>query len=159
MNNMTSLQRVLTTIGHKEPDRVPLFLFLTMHGAKELGMTLEEYFSKGEHVAEGQLRMRAKYGNDCLYPFFYAPIEVEAWGGKVIYRQDGPPNSGEPIIKSLDQIFKMQPPAIKGNYCLEKVLNCIRILKKTVKDEAPIVGVVMSPFSLPVMQMGFEAYL
>lgn len=35
---MTSLQRVLTTLGHKEPDRVPLFLLLTMHGAKELGL-------------------------------------------------------------------------------------------------------------------------
>jgi len=37
MNRMTSLERVLTTLGHNEPDRVPLFLLLTMHGAKELG--------------------------------------------------------------------------------------------------------------------------
>lgn len=159
MKTMTSLERVLTTLGHNEPDRVPLFLLLTMHGAKELGMTIKEYFSKGENVAEGQLRMRKKYGNDCLYPFFYAPVEVEAWGGEVIYREDGPPNSGLPIIQNSNQIFKMHQPGIKGNFCLEKVLDCIRILKKSVKDEAPIVGVVMSPFSLPVMQMGFEAYL
>lgn len=156
---MTSLERVLTTLGQKEPDRVPLFLLLTMHGAKELGMTIEEYFSKGENVAEGQLRMRKKYGNDCLYSFFYAPVEVEAWGGEVIYREDGPPNSGVPFIQNSNQILKMQQPAVKGNYCLDKVLDCIKILKKSVKDEAPIVGVVMSPFSLPVMQMGFEGYL
>jgi len=39
------------------------------------------------------------------------------------------------------------------------VLKAIRLMKKSVGDEAPIIGVVMSPFSLPVMQMGFERYL
>jgi uroporphyrinogen decarboxylase len=83
--NMTSMQRVLTTLGHKEPDRVPLFLLLTMHGAKELGLSIKDYFSRADYVAEGQLRLREKYGHDCLYSFFYARVEVEAWGGEVIY--------------------------------------------------------------------------
>lgn len=159
MSTMTSLERVLTTLGHKEPDRVPLFLLLTMHGAKELEMSIQEYFSRGEYVAEGQLRMRAKYGHDCLYTFFYAPVEVEAWGGEVIYHKNSPPNSGTPFIQNQNQILKLHQPNIKGNDCLEKVLKSIRILKKSVRDEAPIVGVVMSPFSLPVMQMGFDRYL
>ncbi len=54
---MTSLQRVLTTLGHREPDRVPFFLLVTMHGAKELGLSIKEYFSKAENVVEGQLRL------------------------------------------------------------------------------------------------------
>jgi len=95
---MTSLQRVLTTLGHNEPDRVPFLLLLTMHGAKELGLSIREYFSKPEYVVEGQLRLRAKYQSDGLYGFFYAPIEIEAWGGEVVFYDDGPPNSGEPFI-------------------------------------------------------------
>ena len=47
---MTPMERVLTTLSHKEPDRVPLFLLLTMHGANELGLSIKEYFSKGEKV-------------------------------------------------------------------------------------------------------------
>lgn len=159
MSTTTSLQRVLTSLGQKEPDRVPLFLLLTMHGAKELGMSIKEYFSKGENVARGQIILRKKYGHDCYYAFFYAPIEVEAWGGDVIYSEDGPPNSGEPIIKNANDILKLQVPAIKGNAALEKNLKCIEILKEKGEKEVPIVGVVMSPFSLPVMQMGFEKYL
>ena len=31
---MTSLERVLITLGHKEPDRVPLFLLVTLHFKK-----------------------------------------------------------------------------------------------------------------------------
>ena len=158
MSEMTSLQRVLTTLGQKEPDRVPLFLLLTMHGAKELDMSIQDYFSSGENVAEGQLRLRAKYGHDCFYPFFYAAIEVEAWGSDVIYSSDGPPNAGAPIIKKPADILKLRPPKIEGNAPLTKVLKSIEILKSK-GEEVPIVGVVMSPFSLPVMQMGFEAYL
>ena len=156
---MTSLERVLTTLQHKEPDRVPLFLLLTMHGARELGMTIKDYFAKSDNVVEGQLRMRAKYRNDCLYPFFYAPVEVEAWGGEVIYIDDGPPNSGQPVIGQASDIIKLESPPVKEISCLTKVLKTISLLKEKVKDEAPIIGVVMSPFSLPVMQMGFDKYI
>ena len=156
--SMTSMQRVLTTLGHKEPDRVPLFLLVTLHGAKELGLSIKSYFSNPENVAEGQLRLRDKYRNDCIYNFFYAPLEIEAWGGEIIYFDDGPPNSGEPIIKKFQDIKNLKVPDVKTTKCLNNVLKSGRMIKEKIKDEAPIIGVVMSPFSLPVMQMGFDKY-
>ena len=156
---MTSLQRVLTTLGHQEPDRVPRFLLLTMHGARELGISIREYFSDAKHVVEGQLRMRARYGNDCLYPFFYAAIEVEAMGGEVIFVEDGPPNAGRPVIVDPERIPSLRWPDPATSPVLRRVLEAIAGLKAAVGDEAPVVGVVMSPFSLPVMQLGFDRYL
>ncbi len=156
---MTSLQRVFTTLGHREPDRVPCFLLLTMHGARELGMSIKDYFAKSETVVEGQLRLRAKYRHDCLYAFFYAPIEIEAWGGEVIFSDDGPPNSGEPFIRRPEDIESLEPPRIDDCACLTRVLVAIEQLKSRTGDDAPVIGVAMSPFSLPVMQMGFDKYL
>ncbi len=156
---MTSMERVLTTLSHKEPDRVPLFLLATMHGANELGISITEYFSKAENVAEGQLRILKKYRNDCIYSFFYAPLEIEAFGGKVIFSEDGPPNTGLPFIKNLEDISTLLPPKIRSAKPLHKVLKAIQILKESVKSDVPIIGVVMSPFSLPVMQLGFDKYL
>lgn len=153
------MQRVLATIHHREPDRVPLFLLLTMHGAKELGLSIRDYFSRAENVVEGQLRMRAKYRNDCLYAFFYAPVEVEAWGADIIYVEDGPPNTGRPFLRNPDDIMRLTPPRIDQSPSLVKVLRAEEMLKARVGDEAPIVGVVLSPFSLPVLQMGFDRYL
>lgn len=155
---MTSLERVLTTLGQNEPDRVPYFLLLTMHGAKELNMSIEEYFSCGENVAKGQIKLREKYGHDCLYSFFYAPIEIEAFGGEVIYTDDGPPNSGTPFLKK-EMIKELKNIDVKSSSVLKKVLDATALLKENAKDEVPIIGVVMSPFSLPVMQMGFDNYL
>lgn len=42
---------------------------------------------------------------------------------------------------------------------MQRVLKTTEMLKKSSKEEVPIIGVVMSPFSLPIMQMGFEKYL
>lgn len=156
---MNSMQRVLTALSHKEPDRVPLFLLTTLHGAKELGLSIEDYFSRADYVAEGQMRLLKKYRSDCLYPFFYVPIEMEAWGGEVIYQPDCPPNAGPPIIRSPEDIDHLQPPRVADAPCLTRVLDTIRQLKARVGDTVPIIAVATSPFSLPVIQMGFDRYI
>lgn len=153
------MQRVLATIAHREADRVPFFLLLTMHGAKELGISIREYFSRAENVVEAQLRLREKYRHDCLYTFNYAAIEVEAWGGEVIFSDDGPPNAGRPLFQDFHDIPRLKPPPIHDNPCLERVLSIQKMLKADVGDEVPILGVVMSPFSLPVLQLGFARYI
>ncbi len=156
---MTSLERVLTTLGHKEPDRVPFFLLLTMHGARELGISIKKYFSNPANVVEGQLRMQARYGHDCFYMLTYAAIDVEAWGGEIIFRDDGPPVAGQPIIRKPEDIEKLEPPKVKESSCLGRVLTATASLKANAGNEVPIIGVVLSPFSLPVIQMGFDKYI
>ncbi|WP_129630143.1 uroporphyrinogen decarboxylase family protein [Candidatus Oscillochloris fontis] len=155
----SSLQRVLTTLSHQEPDRVPLFLLLTMHGARELNLSIKEYFSHAEHMVAGQLRMAEKYRNDCFYAFSYAAVEVEAWGGEVIFRDDGPPNAGEPFIRKAEQILSLEVPTITDIPALRRMLETISQLHAHNQGQRPIIAVVMAPFSLPVMQMGFEGYL
>lgn len=78
---MTSMQRVVTTLGHHEPDWVPFFLLPALQGARELGSPIRKYFSRPEYVTEGQCRLQAKFGHDCLYAFYHAALETEAWGG------------------------------------------------------------------------------
>lgn len=156
---MTSMQRVLMTMGQQEPDRVPLFLLTTMHGAKELGLSIREYFSRTEHVVEGQMRLLEKYRSDCLNPFHYAALEVEAFGGDTTFIEDGPPNAAAPVIRRSEDIDRLEPPRLAQASGLNRVLETIRQLKQRVGDAVPIIGVAISPFSLPVMQMGFGPYL
>ena len=156
---MNSLERVFAALSFKESDRVPLFLLFTFYGAKELGVPIKEYFLRPDLVLEAQKRLRKKFNNDCLFAFLYAGIETEAWGGEVIFAEEGPPNSGAPLITSTEMIFSMDPPRIDESPSLLRTLEVTRLLKGEAKDEAPVIGVVLSPFSVPVMQMGFAAYL
>lgn len=153
------MQRFTSAIELQEPDRIPLLLLLSLHGARELGLPIREYYSRAENVAEAQLRMRNRFHHDCLYAFYYSAIEFEAWGGKVIFRENGPANAGEPFIRDPGQINDLAVPVISQQHSLTRVLKSIEILKAEAGDEVPILGVVMSPFSLPVMQMGFGRYL
>jgi len=156
---MTSLERLLKTLGHQEPDRVPLFLLLTLHGAKELGLSIRDYFSKPENVVEGQLRLGQKYQNDCIYTFFYAPIETEALGGELTWSESGPPDSGEPLFRNIEKIKQLKVPDVRSNNVLQKVIKATEALHKEVGNKIPIIGAVTSPFSLPVRQIGLDNYL
>ncbi|WMW21126.1 uroporphyrinogen decarboxylase family protein [Methanolobus mangrovi] len=156
---MTPMERVLTTLSHEEPDRVPLFLLLTTQGAKEFNVSIEEYFSNPEMVAQGQIKMQHKYGHDCYYPFYYASLEMEAWGSNSIFYPDGPPNSGRPILRDFQDIVSLEAPDVFESLQLQKVLKTTEIIKEHAGEDIPIIGVVMSPFSLPTMQMGFGNYL
>lgn len=156
---MTPMQRTLATMGFKEPDRVPWFLLCTMHGARELGLPIPTYFSKAEYVAKGQLALQKKYDSDCYYAFFSAAAEAEAWGGSIIYREDGPPNAGQPVIRTPEDIERIEVPVIEESPGLQKTLRLIELLKPAAGTDIPIISSVVSPFSVPVMQMGFEAYL
>ena len=129
---LTSLDRVLTTLRHQEPDRVPLFLLPTLHGAKELGLSIQEYFSRGRNIVEGQSRLRAKYGHDCYYTFFYASIELEAWGGETLFFDDGPPNAGCPLWTRTSDVFALEPPRVAGCPRLREVLDAISGLREAI---------------------------
>jgi uroporphyrinogen decarboxylase len=156
---MTSMERVLTALSHKEPDRVPVFLFVTMHGAKELDLSIQDYFSAPEHVIEGQLRLRRKFGHDCLYAITYGAVDYEAFGGEALFSEDGPPNAGAPVIRSREDIFQLQVPDIASEPRLQAGLEIVRGLAEAARGEVPVIGSVISPYSLPVMLMGYARYL
>ena len=156
MKNLTSRERVLTALSYREPDRVPLLLALTYYGAKELQMSIKEYFSSSKNIIYAQKKMREKYKHDFYYAFYYASLEIEAFGGESIFYDDGPPNAGEPIIKNLSDIDNLDVPNVEKSDALRKVFETQCALKGL---DAPVIGVIISPFSLPIMQMGFDKYI
>lgn len=155
---MLPMERVLTALAQKEPDRVPFFLLLTTQGAKEFNISVREYFSRPEMVARAQIRMQQRYGHDCLYPFYYASLETEAWGGESIFYDNAPPNAGRPIISGFEDICSLEAPDVFESSGLKNVLKTTELLKEHAGTDIPIIGVAISPFSLPAMQMGLEHY-
>lgn len=156
---MTSIERTFRTASFSEPDRVPSFLLFSSYGAKELDIPINEYYSDPSYVAQAQVRLQNKFNSDCYNTFYYASAEIEAFGGETIFFENGPPNAGAPVIQRVSDIDDMQAPSVKTSPVLQRILETIRLLKVHSAGEIPLIGNVVSPFSLPIMQMGFEAYL
>lgn len=158
---MTGMERLNATLNGTPADRIPVFCNLLDQGAKELGLSLEEYYSKGEYVAEAQLKMREKYGYDCLWSLFYVGKEAELLGcSKIIYAKDGPPNVGEMIIKKYDDIAKLQiPEDITTHPAFAEELKCLRILKNESGGKYPICAYLTASMIMPALLMGIEKWM
>lgn len=156
---MNSFDRLSKALSFEEPDRVPLMLPLTIYGAKMLDMPIQKYLNNPESVVKAQIHMQRTFNNDCVIGYTSAAAEFAAFGGEIRYFQDGPPNSGEPIIKTVESIERLEVPKITEIPELMNILESTRLLKRHFGNSVPILGVLISPFSLPIMQMGFEKYL
>jgi uroporphyrinogen decarboxylase len=155
---MTSAERVAAAMGFRQPDRVPFVLPAHMHAARHLGLSIRECLETPRHVVAAQLHLREWLGHDVVSGAPPAAFEIEAWGGTIEFDDAGPPVAGPPPIQ-LRQIARLQPPRLEDSPRLLRVLEAIAELRARVGNTVPVTGSVVSPFSLPVLQLGFEAYL
>jgi uroporphyrinogen decarboxylase len=156
---MTALERVTAVLQHEEPDCVPACPILLMQGAAELDMGLEEYFSQGDHIAEGQLRLWEKFGHDFVFGFPHITEDITAFGAPLKYFRNGPPSPGGMAIHSYDDVFDLTVPDPESSPVLAETLRAIELLARQVKGEVPILGACIAPFSLPSMLMGTEPWM
>ena len=154
---MNSLERVVTALQHKEPDRVPFFNFFTVHGAKILGMDYTDYYSDPENIARAQIMLREKFGHDCLFPFFYAAVEVEAFGGSRDINLHGPPQAGNPPFNDVNALLARELP--EPSETLANPLRATELLARECGAEVPILNAIIAPFSLPALLFGMEHWI
>jgi uroporphyrinogen-III decarboxylase len=143
------------------PERVPVCCNLLEQGAAELGMSIDEYYSRGEYVAEGQLKLQEKYGNDVVWGFMHTATGMEILGSRhVVYPTDGPPNVGDLIIKSYEDIESLEiPEDIYEHEGFRQWRRCIELLASETGGRVPIVSNVVSAFTYPIIMMGFDKWL
>ncbi|MFZ2161292.1 MAG: uroporphyrinogen decarboxylase family protein [Sideroxyarcus sp.] len=158
---ITSMDRLVAAANGRLLDHIPVFCNLLDQGARELGISIEEYFSKGENVAEAQLRMLKKFGHDNVWSLFYVGKEAELFGCKKIrFAKDGPPNVEDYVIKSYDDIVNLQvPDDISTHPAFAETAKCLAILKREVGGKVPICAYLTASMSLPALLMSMEKWL
>ena len=160
MTAPTSAWRVVEALSGRVADRVPFFLPVTVLGARLLGVPLREYLSSPALVVRGQLAWRERLGHDAVTPFHSAAAEVTAFGGEIVYYDDGPPNAGQPpLAPDADAILRLGPPRPEDAPVLRRGLEATRGLAAALAGEAIVLGAAVGPFSLPAMQLGLPAWL
>ena len=158
---ITGMDRLLAAVNGETSDRIPVFCNLLDQGARELGLTLPEYYADGERVAEAQLRMRERYGYDNVWNLFYVGKEAELLGcRKVVFAEDGPPNVEHFVIQSPEDIQRLEiPKDIESHPAFAESVKCMRLLRAEVGGRYPICVYLSSSLTLPAMLMGMEKWL
>lgn len=158
---ITGMDRIVAAANGERSDRIPVFCNLFDQGAKALGMSMQEYYSDGGNVAKAQLGMREKYGYDNLWSLFYVGKDVELLGCECIrFPEYGPPNVGDYIIKSHEDIAKLRiPEDITTHPAFRQELKCLNILREEAGGKYMICAYVTSSMALPALLMGMEKWL
>ena len=158
---ITGMDRLVAAIKGEKSDRIPVFCNLIDQGPREMGLTPQEYYANGDYVAEAQLRMQARYGYDNVWSLFYVGKEAELLGcQKILYDKHGPPNVEEFVIKSYDDIDRLEVPAdLTQHPAFAEELKCLALLKREAGGKSPICAYISSSMTLPTMLMGMEKWM
>lgn len=158
---MNALQRLQAALQGEPADRIPIFCNMLEQGARELGLPLAEYYSKGEYVAEGQLRLREKYGHDNVWSLFYVGKEAELLGcRKILFSNDGPPNVEHFVIKDYEDVHALEVPEdVATHPAFEETAKCLKILRAEAGGRYPICAYLTASMTLPALLMGMDRWL
>jgi len=158
---ITGMNRLTAAINGDIADRVPVFCNLLDQGAPELGVSLQDYYTHGEWVAEAQLRLREKYGYDNVWSLFYVGKEAELLGCReIMFAQDGPPNVADFVIKTPADIDRLAvPDDILACPAFDEGLKCLRLLRAEVGGRYPICAYITATMALPALLMGMDKWM
>jgi uroporphyrinogen decarboxylase len=158
---MSPLEILTAAVSGKPAPRIPIFCNLLDQGARELGLSQKTYYSKGEYVAEGQLKMRARYGYDNVWSLFYVGKEAELLGcNDILFCNDGAPNVADFVIKNYDDIAKLEiPENLTAHPAWTETANCLKILRSEVGDTHPICAYLTASTTLPAILMGMDKWM
>ncbi|MEQ8224253.1 MAG: uroporphyrinogen decarboxylase family protein, partial [Candidatus Eremiobacterota bacterium] len=107
---MNSLERVTCAIRGEVSDRPPVSVTLSMYGARLTGCPLEKYYTDAAAYAEGQSAVKEIFQPDIIFTPFVLTAEGEAFGSRVKFFQNQPPNMSEPSVKSAEEFLKLPVP-------------------------------------------------
>ncbi len=148
-DEMTSYDRVMTSVKHKEPDRVPFMPFAQTFTAKFAEIPFSAYVSKAEKFVEGQIKAYKAFGWDALCFSSDVGIYAGALGAKVEFPYDDVPRIVKPILShsSMYKDFqKLKMPDLMKAGRLTESIKAIKLAKKEVGEEVPIIGWTEGPF-------------
>ena len=161
MGEMTSLDRVMTTIHHQIPDRVPTDLHNFLSTIEFAGLPLSQALQSGEMMAEAQLKFWREFGHDMLLVENGVVAEAQACGCAVEYFDGTPARvAGHILAGGLDKVEELEVPDPFTTFPMNEVLKAIQILAREVGDRVYIMGRSdQGPAALAMALRGYEQFV
>jgi MtaA/CmuA family methyltransferase len=140
MNEIDSIERCLAAIELRIPDRVPVDLHNFQPAALALGLPLSQVFQDGELLAEAMIKAWREFGHDMLLVENGTACNAQACGVQVIYRDDSAPAAHIPVLKTLEDIEKLEIPDPETAFPMCEIIKAVRIIKKETRNKVWICG-------------------
>ncbi len=156
--HLLPLERVLATVFHKEPDRVPVVHFL-LGGARRLtGASYEDLSRKPEVTAEAYIAATELIGGDALYNVIDLSVEAADFGQEMVYPEHSTahPNYLNPRVKTPDDYSRLEKVDPLKTPRMSACIELGRILSKKAGIRYPVLGFCFGPLGVLAMMRGAQ---
>lgn len=159
---MNSMERVVTALQHKEPDRVPVYPILSGITRKLVGASYKDWSTDADICANALIKAADEFEQDCIVTLIDLSVECDAWGQKLIYPENeaAHPDYSDSVIKDLEDYKKIKKVDYRNS---ERMMMHIEVLKKLVEKKGgqlPIVAFVFGPLGvLSMLRNQQEMYM
>ena len=161
MAEMTAVERCETVLAGGIPDRVPVGLLNFMPAAAALGMSLREYCTDGDAMAEAHVVAWERHGHDLIDLENGVAALASAVGCRVEFEGDtSPPWVTGPAIDRIEDVDQLRPIDPTTDGMLPELLKATRAIVDRVGDRAFLLAEAdQGPFSLATQIVGIEELL
>jgi len=148
---MNAKQRVMAVLNHQKPDRMPCFganSTVTYEQMEKVGAFWPEGHEKAEAMAKQALAAYTVLGFDAVRVPFCQTFEAEALGCNIKSGgKEGIPGISHPAPYKLDDV-PVFPADFLSRGRIPELIKAVKILKKELGDEVPIVAGIIGPFTI-----------
>jgi uroporphyrinogen decarboxylase len=159
-SEMTSRERVMTALRHKEPDRVPLVPFAMTFSAKFASIPFKSYVSNAEALAEAEVKTARAFGWDAAIVSTDVGAYASAFDADVVMPEDDVPRLVGPAIRlecAREDFEKLDSPESylhRGR--VGEMIRAVGLIKKEVGDELAVIGWTEGPFQGTMLLFGAD---
>lgn len=156
---MNSIERIVAAVGFQRPDRIPVVPQVLGYTAALSGVSLREYLTNGETLAQCQLNSLRRHGYDAVFPVMDPFVETEALGSRIRYQENIYPSVERYVLDEKADISHLTVPDPQSAGRMPEVLRAAGILRKEAGGDCLVVGCVTGPMTLATQLMGMEKAL
>lgn len=156
VSRLSSLERMLATIRHKTPDRVPVAPLANAVARRIIGVSFPEYSKSAEKAADVMTASVDFVGADFVVTLLDLSVEAADFGQEVLFpdHSTAHPNYLNPKIRDVDDYLKIKPIDFKTAPRMNELVKLNEILVKRMGFKTLVSGFVYGPLGVLSMMRG-----
>ncbi|MEW6442124.1 MAG: uroporphyrinogen decarboxylase family protein [bacterium] len=155
---LTSAERLLTALRHKEPDRVPVTPVLCSAARQITGTSFPEFALDSGKAADVYVSGFDLVGGDLVVLLLDLSVEAADFGQKIIYPENSTPrpDHANPSIRSVEDYARLRPIRFSEAKRMQEFVKLCRLVVKKIGLRGLATGFVFGPLGVLTMMRGAE---
>lgn len=155
---LTAIERVITTIRHREPDHVPCCPLVIGASRRLVGASFPEFALLPQVAAEALMAGFEFVGGEVIVPMLDLSVEAADFGQKMIYPEDSTPHPdySAPLIQEASGYRRLRRIDLQHAPRMSSIIEICRTLVKRAGLKGVVCGFSFGPLGVLNMMRGAQ---